>query len=90
MNQTPPKLIFVIVISVALLAAICVASLCASLFLHVYADPSVLTSIIGTTGLLIGALVTMLSNTRTQPPGSTQTATTTVPPETAQPTEIKP
>lgn len=81
MNQTPPKLIFIIVMAVALLDFGVVGTLCASLFLHTYADPAILTALITTAGLLTGSLVTMLSSTRTQAAtsSSTQTTTTTTP-----------
>lgn len=61
------------------MAFVCTCSLCIALFYHVYADPVIITAIIGTTSLLIGALVTMLSSTKTPAPGSTSTMTTTVP-----------
>lgn len=74
MNQTPPSVIWIVVISIAVLAFIGISSLCASLFLHTYADPAILTAIISTTSLLVGALVALLSNPRS-PVMSTTTTT---------------
>lgn len=67
MNQTPSKVIYLVIIAIATLAFIGVGALCASLFLHVYAEPSILTALITTTASLTGSLVTLLANTRTQP-----------------------
>ena len=80
MNQTSPKIIFLIVIAVASMAFVCIASLCTALFRHVYADPVIITAIITIAGALTGSLVTMLTSTKVPPPGSTtSTSTTTVP-----------
>lgn len=78
MNQTPPKLIFIVVVAIALLAFIGLASLCGSMFLHTYADPAILTAIITITGGLVGSLGTILSSPRTQPPQSDVTTQSTV------------
>lgn len=78
MNSTPSQIIKLVVMSVAGLACMCVLTLCISLFCHVYASEQVLTSLVGTTGLLIGSLVTMLSNTRSAPPSGETTMTSSI------------
>ncbi len=74
MNQTPPKLIYLVVISLAGLAFIGVSSLCGTLFYKNYADPAVLTSIIAITSGTVGALGGILSSPRS---AVTQTTTST-------------
>ncbi len=93
MSQTPVKLIFVVVIAIAILALIGFGSLCAALFLHVYADAAIITSIMTMTGALIGYLGGILSNPRQAPPDSTTTQTTTqttkaVAPVSTEPTPV--
>jgi hypothetical protein len=84
MNQTPSKLIFIVVCSIAILAAIGMCSICASLFLHVYADAAIVTAVLTLTSGLVGALTGLLINTRTQQPqegtASSTTSTTTIVP----------
>lgn len=75
-SQTPLKLIFVVVFAIAILAAIGWASLCAGLFVHIYADQAVLTSIITIEGALIGYLGGILTNTRQQTPSAMETTVT--------------
>lgn len=77
MNSTHPKLIFTIVLAISLLAFIGVTSLCTALFIHSYADPSILTALITITSGLIGSLTALLSNTRSTPPATDTTTTTT-------------
>lgn len=77
MSQTPLKLIFVVVIAIAILALIGFGSLCAALFLHVYADAAIITSIMTMTGALIGYLGGILSNPRQSPPEAQTVQTTT-------------
>ncbi len=88
--NTSPKVIWTIVVAIALLAAMGVGTLCASLFLHTYADASILTAIITITSNLTGALMTLLVSPRSQPPGtSTQTTiTTNAKPEPTEPTPV--
>jgi hypothetical protein len=93
MNQTHPRLIFVVVCAIAILAFIGVTSICASLFLHTYADPAILTALITITSGLIGSLTSLLVNTRTAPPqevSSTQTITTAPKPEVPAPAPSEP
>lgn len=95
MNSTPPRILYIVVSTIGLLAVICVTSLCASLFVHVYADAVITTALITITGGLIGSLGTLLSSTKTQPPiGDTTTSTTITttpkvdPPVPTQPQEV--
>lgn len=82
MNQTPAKLIFIIVCAIAILAFAGVATLCMSFFMHSYADPAILTAIITITSNLTGSLMTLLVSPRSQPPATSQTTTTTTTPAT--------
>lgn len=77
MNQTPPKLIFLVVLTIGTLALTGVTSLCISLFYKTYADPAILTAIITITSGLVGSLTTILANPRTQPASSESTTTIT-------------
>lgn len=73
MNQTNPKLIFMIVAFIGSMALMGVTSLCASLFIHVYADPSIMTAVLTiTSGLVgtLGALLTKIGGTASQPEGT--------------------
>lgn len=88
MNQIPSKIIYIVVAAISVLAFCGVASLCASLFLHTYADPAVLTAIITLTGGLVGSLGTLLASPRTQPQGTTVTSTTSSPVETSTPVTV--
>jgi uncharacterized membrane protein YfbV (UPF0208 family) len=63
-TQTPIRIIYIVVISEAVLALIGVSALCLTLFYKNYADPSVLTALIAITSGLVGALGTILTNTR--------------------------
>jgi hypothetical protein len=75
-SQIPIQLIYLVTVAIATLATMGVGTLCASLFLHTYADPAILTALISLTSGLVGSLVTILSNPRTHPPGDTTTTTT--------------
>lgn len=90
MSQTPLKLIFVVVVSIAILALIGFGSLCAALFLHVYADAAIVTSIMTTTATLMGYLGGILSNPRQAPPDTktTQTITQVTQPEPSEPQQV--
>ncbi len=94
MNSTPAKVVYLVIIAMAILAFIGVSSLCATLFWKNYADPAVLTAIIAITSTAIGSLGTILSNTRSSPPGggtTTSTVTTTsapVVPDTPTPVVV--
>jgi hypothetical protein len=85
MNQTPPGLINFVVRALAFLALIGLGSLCASLFLHTYADPAILTAIITMTGGLVGSLGTILSS-----PRSAMTTTTSTTSDSGTTTTTKP
>lgn len=85
MNQTPTRVIYIVVITIAALALIGVAALSASLFIKSYADPSILSALISITSGLVGSLVTLLSSPRTATPGSTTTTTTTSTPPASTP-----
>jgi len=78
MNQTSPKVIIIVVSSISILAFIGVSSICASLFLHTYADPAILTALIATTSGLVGSLTTILSSPRSMSPTGDTTTTSTV------------
>lgn len=65
--QTPIKIIYVVVITLAILSLICVGSLAGILYFKTYADPAVLTSFTLLTGNVTGALMAILSNLRQQP-----------------------
>jgi len=91
MNTTPPKVILLVILLIGAIAVIGVTSLCATLFWKNYADPAVLTSIIAITSGAIGSLGTMLTNTRSQPPGgvtTSQVTTTTEPKPPSEPTPV--
>lgn len=88
MNSTPPKILYIVVCTIGVLAFICVSSLCLSLFYHVYADAAIMTAIITISGGLIGSLGTLLSSTRTastQQDTTTTVTSTSTPAATAQP-----
>lgn len=89
MSQTPLKLIFVVVMAIALMAFMGYASLCLGLFYHIYADASVMTAIITIEGALIGYLGGMLTNTRQAPTNAAvvQTTTQTLTPTAPDPTK---
>jgi hypothetical protein len=72
-NQTPPGLIIFVVRAIAALAFVGLGSLCASMFLHTYADPAIMTAIITLTGGLVGSLGTILSSPRSVMTTSTTT-----------------
>jgi hypothetical protein len=77
MNQTPPKVVYLVISILGVLALIGVSSLSATMFWKNYADPAVLTAIISITSGLVGSLGTVLVSTRTQPTsGDTKTSTT--------------
>lgn len=86
MSSIPPRIIFLVVIAIALLAFMGVGTLCLSLFLHTYADPAILTALISLTSGLVGSLVTMLSSPRTHPPDTVTKETTTT--ESASPSDL--
>jgi hypothetical protein len=69
-TQTPKEMIYIIVIAEAVLALIGVSALSLSLFYKTYADPAILTALIAITSGLVGALGSILSNTRQAPLGS--------------------
>lgn len=89
MGQTNPKVILIVVVAIALLAFIGVGSIALSLFLHTYADPSILTALIAITSGLVGSLTTILSSPRGMPP-SGDTTTTTNTTTTTKPTPAAP
>jgi len=92
MNQTPSKVVYLVVWAISLLALTGVTSLCATLFWRNYADPAVLSALISITSGLVGSLGTILTNTRSQSPGgsttSTVTTTTEAPPPSDTPTPV--
>lgn len=92
MSSTPRAIIFVVVVTLAVLSLIGVGSLALTLFYKNYADPAVLTAFISITSGCIGALSALLVNTRQ--PVADSTSTVTAPPSTTttepQLTEIKP
>ena len=87
MMQTPPKVIYLVIIALSGLAFIGLCSLCLTLFYKNYADPAVLTAIISTTSSVIGSLGTILVSTRSQQPNADvqTTITTTTRPKPQQP-----
>src|ERR1017187_7609807 len=85
MNQTPPALINFVVRAIAVLALLGFGSICASFFLHTYADPAILTALITLTSGLVGSLVTILSS-----PRSAMTTTTSTTNDTGTITTTKP
>jgi hypothetical protein len=67
MNATPPKIIYIVVVSIASLAFIGVSALSASLFIKNYADPAILTALISITSGAVGSLGSLLVSSRTTP-----------------------
>lgn len=92
MQQTPRKVLYIVVGALAILDFCCVASLCMTLFYKNYADPAVLSALIALTGSLTGSLGSILVNTRQAPMDSTTTTTTTTnpppPPPPDSPTPV--
>ena len=91
MNQTPSKVVYLVVWAISLLALIGVTSLCATLFYKNYADPAVLSALISITAGLVGSLGAILTNTRSQLAGGSTTSTittTTEPPTPSEPTPV--
>jgi len=80
MNQTPVKIIYVVIFSEAILAAFGVLALCLTMFFKNYAEPAVLTAIITITSSLVGSFTTILVKTG-QPPQNTTTVTTPATPD---------
>ena len=78
MNQTSPKVIVIVIVSISVLAFLGVSSICASLFLHTYADPAILTALISITSGLVGSLTTILSSPRSMGPAGDVTQTSTI------------
>ena len=78
-QQTPAKILYIIVVSEAVLGFVGVSALSISLFVKSYADPAILTALIAITSGLVGNLAAMLNNTRQTPAtnGSTTTSATT-------------
>ncbi len=92
MNQTPPKVVYLVIFILGVLAFISVSSLCATLFFKNYADPAVLTSIIAIASALVGSLGTLLVNTRSQTSAGQTTSTittTTLPPPPTEPAKVE-
>jgi hypothetical protein len=75
MNSTPPKVVYLVIVIMGVIAFIGVTSLCLTLFYKNYADPAVLTAIISITSGSIGSLGTMLVSTRSQPPATSMDTT---------------
>jgi hypothetical protein len=89
MNSTPISVVYIIVISEAILAFIGVLALSLTMFFKTYSDPAVLTSLIAITSGLIGSLGTILANPRQPVEGATTTTTTTTtPPTPSEPTPV--
>lgn len=60
-------MIYVVVITLAILSVICVGTMASILFVKTYADPTMLTAFTLLTGNVTGALMAILSNTRQNP-----------------------
>lgn len=87
--QTHPKIIFIVVCSIAGLAFLTAGSLCFCLLSKEKPDQVLLTAVVGLSTGCVGALTGLLINTRTTPPNAastTETVSTTV---TKQPPEAK-
>jgi hypothetical protein len=80
MNQTPTRILYIVICSISVLALIGVSALSASLFVKNYADPAILTALISITSGLVGSLGTILANTRQTSGAATMTTTVTTPP----------
>jgi hypothetical protein len=80
MNQTPTRILYIVISTIAILALIGVTALSASLFVKSYADPAILTALIAVTSSLVGSLASILTNTRQTSGASTSTTTVTTPP----------
>lgn len=90
MNQTPPKVIYIIIAAISVLAIMGVATLCLSLFMHTYADAAILTAIITITSNLTGSLMTLLVSPRTSPaPAPVPVKVENPPSDPANVTEVK-
>jgi uncharacterized membrane protein YfbV (UPF0208 family) len=89
MNQTPVRIIYIVIFSISILATIGVTALSASLFVKSYADPAILTALIAITSGLVGSLGTILTNTR-QASSQTTTVTTPTMPETPPTITVEP
>jgi hypothetical protein len=74
-SSTPKSVVYIVITSLAVLDALCVGSLCMTLFYKNYADPAVLSALIALTGSLTGSLGSVLVNTRQ--PSTNGTSTTT-------------
>lgn len=93
MNQTPTKVVYLVICIMGIIALIGVSALCLSMFLKTYVDPAVLTAIISITSGAIGSLGTMLVSTRSQPAGVSDTTistTMTTTPKSGVPTTATP
>ena len=73
MNQTPPKLIYFIVFSIAILAGMGMFSLCLAMFQKTWAPDGILTAVITLTGGAFGALGGILSSPRSAVNSTTST-----------------
>jgi hypothetical protein len=56
MNQKPTALDYIVVITKAVLAAICVVAICCAMFFKNYSDPATLSALFLLTGTLVGNL----------------------------------
>lgn len=83
MNSTPASIVRFIVQSIALLALICVGSLCVCAVSGIWIDGEIRGALISLTSSLVGALTAMLVNTRS-------THDSTLPPTGEQPRKIAP
>ena len=66
MNSTDPKIIRLVVRALAVLTGMGMTSICLGMFIHVYADQSIITAVLTMTGTFGGALTGLLINTRSQ------------------------
>jgi len=74
--QTHPKIIFLVIGSIALLSLICVSTLSYCLIEHKEYDQTLLTAFVGISTGLLGALSGLLVNTRTAPPSNATSSIT--------------
>ena len=64
MNQTSPRVVIIVIASLSLLALICSATLCLCALHEVKPDQLIAGALISTTGALVGAISSVLNNTR--------------------------
>ncbi len=66
MNQTPTRVVYIVVFAISILSFLGTGALALSLFYKTYADPAILTALISITSTSVGSLGTILVSTNSR------------------------